>query len=1180
MFLRTWLCQCWWVLGQRQWVWLAVLVGLHTAALGQQVEPAAEPEKPPLTVEMVDTRLKEAEATEGLDEAVKTKVVELYNQAKQSLGAAKSWEEKKRGYEEKLKTVDERLQAAKNDLELAKSPPKEVMELTEEASGTLPSDLEKTGEVLSAFEAELKSQQQLLDDPQNGLRKRLNDIKNEGARRDTRRTEIAASTAQQQLEKVREQLKLPPKPDEPPVLALAQQTALEARAQEFSQQVQAERAELALYDAEEKAGLLRTQRDLLSLQVAQFDKIVNSLQEDVNRLRKHQAQLRAKQTRADLINTAPELKEFAEENARLAERNIKITSQLQAVEKRQQEIKNEVAELTSEFTDMKTMIDAVGQSDEIGEMLRSQRSEILDASDYAEKINKRLKQMSELRFESFQLEKDRDKLADIDAVVAQKMEELNGDATGELESTVRDLLETRKTVLDELTENSSKLQTALLAVNAQEGDMIKITDEYTKFIDERVFWIRSNDPLGISAIEPATEALKWLFSPSQWAEMLGAFISWKLEDVVELALSTFLFVVLIYYRRRLRAGIATAGEAAERGSCRSFRPTMQAAILTVIVAAIWPSILWYLSWRISAQPESSAFATAVSRGLAMTAAVYLPLEVIRQCCASKGLAEMHFYWSNATVRTIRTHLRWATPMTLPLVFLAAAMHSQTNDAWQASLGRASVICWLILLTVFLQRVLRPHTNVLNDIVRGDNETWRVQLRYLVFGISLLVPLSMAVLAGMGYYSTVVHLGTRMSDSVWLLIVVLVIHAMLTRLLLVHRRALAMDRARAKREREREEQAAAAAAAAAAGTSEAPPPPPVPVPEEPVMDLAASSSQAQKLLRLAAIITCVAGMWMIWSDILPALNVLNKYTLWNTTVTETVERKNPETGETEPTTVEVTRPVTLVQLFFAILVGILAIVAAQNVPGLIEMSLLRGLPFEPGFRYAISSMARYLIVLVGLAIALKIVGIGWAQMQWLFAAASLGLGFGLQEIFANFVSGIIILFERPIRVGDVITIGDVDGIVARIRMRATTITNWDRKELIVPNKEFITGRLLNWTLTDKINRVVVPVGVAYGSNTNLARDLLLEVARDNEFILDDPAPIATFEGFGDSTLNYVLRAYLPDLDNRLGVIHALHVEIDRRFRDAHIEIAFPQQDIHIRTLPAQLIPHAEESSQYG
>ena len=144
--------------------------------------------------------------------------------------------------------------------------------------------------------------------------------------------------------------------------------------------------------------------------------------------------------------------------------------------------------------------------------------------------------------------------------------------------------------------------------------------------------------------------------------------------------------------------------------------------------------------------------------------------------------------------------------------------------------------------------------------------------------------------------------------------------------------------------------------------------------------------------------------------------------------------------------------------------------------------MQRLPLDASIRYAITSLTSYGIVLLGLVIGCHCIGLRWSQIQWLATALTFGLAFGLQEIFANFVAGLIILFERPIRVGDVITVGDVTGVVSRIRIRATSITNWDRQEYVVPNKAFITGRLLNWTLSDKVNRIVINVGVAYGSDT--------------------------------------------------------------------------------------------------
>jgi potassium efflux system protein len=157
----------------------------------------------------------------------------------------------------------------------------------------------------------------------------------------------------------------------------------------------------------------------------------------------------------------------------------------------------------------------------------------------------------------------------------------------------------------------------------------------------------------------------------------------------------------------------------------------------------------------------------------------------------------------------------------------------------------------------------------------------------------------------------------------------------------------------------------------------------------------------------------------------------------------------------------------------------------------------------------------------------------------------------------------------VRVGDTVTVGGTSGTVTRIRIRATTITDWDRKELLIPNKEFVTGQIVNWTLTDTIMRIVIPVGVAYGSDTRRAREILVQLADENTRVLQDPKPRALFLGFGDSVLNLDLRAYVANLEDLLPAKDELHTAIDEAFKKAGIEIAFPQQDIHIRTIGAAL-----------
>jgi potassium efflux system protein len=255
---------------------------------------------------------------------------------------------------------------------------------------------------------------------------------------------------------------------------------------------------------------------------------------------------------------------------------------------------------------------------------------------------------------------------------------------------------------------------------------------------------------------------------------------------------------------------------------------------------------------------------------------------------------------------------------------------------------------------------------------------------------------------------------------------------------------------------------------------------------------------------------------------------------------------------------------LLQLAKAVLMGIVTFIAVRNLPGFLELSVLRTSTIETGTRNAISTLCQYAMIGLGLIALSNILHLDWAKVGWMAAALSVGLGFGLQEVVANFVCGLIVLFERPIRVGDVVTIEGTTGTVTNINMRATTITNWDRQDFVVPNKNLITGTILNWTLSSSINRVVIPVGIAYGSDSEKARQILLEVASEHPNVLDDPEPIACFQQFGASSKSLVLRAYLPDLSRRVSTITELHTEIEKRLAEARIEIPYPQQDLHLRT----------------
>ena len=521
------------------------------------------------------------------------------------------------------------------------------------------------------------------------------------------------------------------------------------------------------------------------------------------------------------------------------------------------------------------------------------------------------------------------------------------------------------------------------------------------------------------------------------------------------------------------------------------------------------------------------------------------LELLRQICKPNGLAEAHFGWPENALRHVRLNVRWLMALGLPVVFITAVLHAHDVDQKGGALERTSFIILMLIGAAFVRRVLRPDGGVMQELIAFNRGGWIDRLRYVWYGLGVVTPLLMAGLAIVGYYYTAEQLAWLLLWTVWWMLALFLVRAFLLRWLLMSRRKLALEQARERRAAALQQQSVASNAEETPAAT--------PADEELAPDLATLSTQTKRLVNTVAVATALAGMWLLWSDVVTALNFLDRWPLWYT------EIQTP-TGENE------LQPVTIAHLAFGILIGVLTIAAARNLPGLLEMSILSRLPLDNAVRYAIRSLTSYAIMILGIVFGFRAIGIGWSEVQWLAAAITVGLGFGLQEIFANFVSGLIILFERPIRVGDIVTVDDVTGIVSRIRIRATTITNWDRKEFIVPNKEFITGRLLNWTLTDQINRVVINIGVAYGTDTERARGLLSEILKKHPIVADDPKPLVTFEGFGDSTLNMVVRCYLPNLDNRLSTVHELHTTIHEEFNKAGIEIAFPQQDLHVRSWP--------------
>ena len=1051
-----------------------------------------------------------------LDEAVRKKVEEVYTQAAQELSLAAEAAKTAADFEAAKSAAAARLEDIKCQLAIPVADP---------SSGIPPdaklSDLEQ---LKNAADVELVTAQK--------ARSQLQTVQN----RTTRRGEVAAlsAAATKELEQLQAQFLAAPAANEAPELTAANRLLLAARRHKIQKQIASYEKELLSYDAVGNE-LLKLENDKAKRDEEAAQRKAIALANILNEQRRILTEREAAEARRAAAGAHPSIRELADQNRKLAELRSELAAKMQDVSARLSDAKKSQKNVADKFSRVQKQVTTAA----IGQLLRKHRTELPDLRQLHQQCDARQIELSEVQLQLFDLKDDDVSLTELDARTAAVLAGIaagGNPSDGDLYHEVYELLVKEDEIREALIVELSDYDRKLVELDEQQRKLIAETEQYAGYIDQRVLWIRSTTALAPSDVEHGWGALQWLTNAQAWTFVIHDMISATAQEPVRFCLAAMVLVPMLVLRKRLGGRLESIGALAEKSHVTDIRLTFRALLITAVLASLWPALLWLIAWRMQSPQVTSELASSVAFGLQSAAGLFLALAFFRHLSRSKGLAESHFGWPLSSLRVLRKHLHWLLLLGVPVAFVVGVVEAHGNDPWRNSLGRWAFVVGQIALALFMQRVMRPAGGALHQTIAFRRGGWLDRLSNLWYPLLVGAPACLAVLASAGFYYTALRLNWCLQATICLMMTLLVFNSFMTRWLMLARRKLAMQQARQRR-------AAAQAEAKDAGQTVSMDSTSILL-EEHGLDLSDIDVQTRRLLQSSVVLALVLGSAVIWANVLPALGIFKEVMLW----------RDSGTGEA----------VTLMNLAMAVILVVMTIIAGRNFPGLMEISILQRLPLEPAIRYATTTVSKYVIVIVGMVVAFSVVGVSWAKVQWLVAAVTFGLGFGLQEIFANFVSGLIILFERPVRVGDTVTVGEVSGVVSRIRMRATTITDGDRKELIVPNKEFITGRLVNWTLTDPTLRVVIPVGVAYGTDTDLVGRLLLQVAAENPIVLRDPAPNALLVGFGESTLNFELRVFVPSVESYLPVRHDLNTRILRLFDEANIEIAYPHREIHIRS----------------
>jgi potassium efflux system protein len=681
---------------------------------------------------------------------------------------------------------------------------------------------------------------------------------------------------------------------------------------------------------------------------------------------------------------------------------------------------------------------------------------------------------------------------------------------------------------------------AMGELDIAEQRLVVVVDRFDTFLAERLLWVRSSQVAGLETMHLIPGQLAEIVSGDNWRGVLSAMLG----EPAALGWAAFaVLVAAVLWMRRARLWEALLETNKNVGKLLRDRlaDTMRAFVIVALLALPWPLVMLALGWVIFDADGSGAFGIAVGQTLMSLAPVLFQLEALRVFVAPSSIAAIHFGWREQGLQRLHHDLRWFTPLLIAAGAVTVLSFSTTTQHWGSGLARGAFVLTMGLVAVFFYRLSRPNGGTLSLLFAQQQDGRPFRLRHLWFVLLFAPPLIAIVAALAGYTYTAGALIDNIINTAWFILLVIIVHQLVIRWLVLNQRKIRLQAARERRRAELEARAAEERPEETDGVL-------LREIEEPEIDLNALDTASRKLTNNALMLVALVGIWAIWEDMLPALRVLDEVTLWSYS----------KAG------VEAPIPITLSSVGLALLIFVIMLLATRQLPAFLGIVLLQRLEMSQGTRYTVVTLTKYTVVAVGVAWIFSVLGGSWSEIQWIFAALGVGIGFGLQEIVANFISGLIILFERPIRVGDVVTVGNTDGVVTKIRIRATTIRNWDRKELLVPNKNFITQELLNWSLSDQTTRILINVGIAYGSNVERALLIMEEAARENPRVLEDPAPFVVFETFGDNALMLSLRCYIDNIDFRLRTITELNLAINQAMNEAGIEIAFPQRDVHLDT----------------
>ena len=889
--------------------------------------------------------------------------------------------------------------------------------------------------------------------------------------------------------------------------------------------------QVLLKNSDQLTVLYQSRYELLNARVQALQKQIAAIQDVINQknLAQTQSQVEQVQQSQSAVKN-PFIQKELDLNAQLSQYLLEQTAKTNTLTQDELRMRNVLDNLTQTQRTIDEQISALQGTLVLSRIIQQQKQKLPTNLN----IQGLSKQIADLRVKIFDITQKRNELYDIDAYISKIEQDENKSFTPAEKTQLTNLLTERRKVGSDLIKSLNNQLNLAISLELTQQQITQISDQIQSKLDQQSFWVKSNNPINLDWFKKLPMSLKAQF------DGIGKKIGFPTNFDNLPYLLTYVFILFVIgglifkFKESIKQRLSVINGEINKLRSDSQWHTPLALFYTALLSL--SGTLWFLA---ACQLLGFFFVKNPQEfwewSLSM-AGYWWFFSFVLAILRPNGILVRHFGFAKESAASLQDVTKRI--IVSVVLLLNTSIFSNVMDTGLANdvLGEINtIVALLFCIVIIAPRFVRTEKSLSSSTTDQRDRTLLKIMRVLL----QLVPVILIALIALGYYYTALNLITHIINTYIAWVVWSLVRHTIYRGVTVASRRLAYRRLQEKRQQKQQD------------LNDGSPSDDVVVITEQEEGLALNEVRSQ-LLRFADLFiwtALFAIFYYVWSDLVTVVSYLRDITLWQQTSTT-------EAGV-------VTETISLFNLIVALIIVVITYILVRNIQGILEVLIFSRVKLSQGTPYTITTLLTYIFVAVGGAWAFSTLGMSWSKLQWLFAALSVGLGFGMQEIFANFVSGIILLFERPIRVGDTVTINGVTGTVAKIRIRAITMIDPDRKEVIVPNKSFVTGQVINWALSNTVTRLVVSVGVAYGSDLDLVKRLLLQAAHEQPSVLKDPEPRALFLTFGASTLDHELRVYVGQVSERNDTLDALNRRVNELFAENNIDIAFNQLDIFIK-----------------